>query len=93
LPANAKDALDGGGRTRSTGEVGNSFIQQLSTLVTHRDFSSARIAPTCKRLFTESAYFLQSAEALPDLKAKDLRVNTERGPVAPISSHGRPTGC
>ena len=70
------------------GEVGISFIQQLSTLGIHRDFPSARVASTYKHLFTENAYFLQSAEVLPDLKtSKNLRVNTETGLVAPISSH------
>jgi putative salt-induced outer membrane protein YdiY len=65
-----------------------SFIQQLSTLGVHRDFPSARVASTYRHLFTRTAYFLQSAELLPDLKtSKNLRVNTETGLVAPISSH------
>jgi putative salt-induced outer membrane protein YdiY len=80
LLAQPKNVLDG--------EVGISFIQQLSTLGTHDDFPSARIASTYKHLFTQSAYFLQSVELLPDLQTSDnLRFNTETGLVAPISSH------
>lgn len=80
LLANPSDVLDG--------EAGISFIQQLSTVGTHRDFPSARISSTYKHLFTETAYFLQSVELLPDLKtSKNLRLNTETGLVAPISSH------
>lgn len=70
------------------GEAGISFIQQLSTEGAHDDFPSARIASTYKHLFTETAYFLQSVELLPDLEtSKNLRLNTETGLVAPISAH------
>lgn len=70
------------------GEAGISFIQQLSTDGVHSDFPSARLASTYKHLFTETAYFLQSVELLPDLEtSKNLRFNTETGLVAPISSH------
>jgi putative salt-induced outer membrane protein YdiY len=70
------------------GEAGISFIQQLSTDGVHDDFPSARLASTYKHLFTETAYFLQSVELLPDLEtSKNLRFNTETGLVAPISSH------
>jgi putative salt-induced outer membrane protein YdiY len=70
------------------GEAGISLIQQLSIDGVHDDFPSARIASTYKHLFTESAYFLQSVELLPDLeRSKNLRLNTETGLVAPISSH------
>ncbi|HET7553102.1 MAG TPA: DUF481 domain-containing protein [Gemmatimonadaceae bacterium] len=80
LVAQSKNTLDG--------EAGISFIQQLSTDGVHDDFPSARIASTYKHLFTETAYFLQSAEVLPDLeRSKNLRLNTETALVAPISSH------
>lgn len=80
LLTHSSDVLDG--------EVGISFIQQLSTLGIHDDFPSARVSSTYKHLFTKTAYFLQSVEVLPDLEAsKNLRVNTETGLVAPISSH------
>jgi putative salt-induced outer membrane protein YdiY len=70
------------------GEAGISFVQQLSTDGVHDDFPSARLASTYKHLFTETAYFLQSVELLPDLEtSKNLRFNTETGLVAPISSH------
>lgn len=69
-------------------EAGISFIQQLSTDDVHNDFPSARVASTYKHLFTATAYFMQSAELLPDLQtSKNLRVNTETALVAPISSH------
>jgi putative salt-induced outer membrane protein YdiY len=78
--AQPKNTLDG--------EAGISFIQQRSTEGVHEDFPSARIASTYKRLFTKTAYFLQSVELLPDLEtSKNLRLNTETGLVAPISSH------
>lgn len=75
-------------RNTLDGEAGISFIQQLSTEGVHDDFPSARLASTYKHLFTETAYFLQSVELLPDLgTSKNLRLNTETGLVAPISSH------
>jgi len=80
LLAQPKNVLDG--------EVGISFVQQLSTLGVHDDFPSARVASMYKHLFTQNAYFLQSVELLPDLQtSKNLRFNTETGLVAPISSH------
>jgi len=80
LLAQPKNVLDG--------EAGISLVQQLSTTGVHNDFPSARIASTYKHLFTQSAYFLQSVELLPDLEtSKNLRLNTETGLVAPLSSH------
>lgn len=80
LLARKKNTLDG--------EAGISLVQQLSTEGVHDDFPSARIASTYKHLFTETAYFLQSVELLPDLEtSKNLRLNTETGLVAPLSSH------
>jgi putative salt-induced outer membrane protein len=68
-------------------EVGLELTQQRSTLDVDNDFTAARTAGAYRHNFTETAYFLQNVEVLPDLKqSDDLRINTETGIVAPLSN-------
>ena len=67
-------------------EGGLAFTQQHSTLGVDDNFTSARSAGMYQHNFTETAYFLQTVEVLPNLEtSEDLRMNTETGFVAPIS--------
>jgi putative salt-induced outer membrane protein len=68
-------------------EAGGSVTQQRSTDGVVNDFPAARAAFAYRRLFSESSYFLQTVEAIPNFKdTDDFRVNTESSVVAPISS-------
>ena len=67
-------------------EGGLSFTQQRSILDVTDNFVAARAAALYKHLFTKSAYFQQTFEALENLQeTRDLRVNAESALVAPLS--------
>ena len=75
-----------GERDKLEFEAGVAFTQQRSTLDVEDKFTSARAAGTFKHGFTESAYFQQLVEVLPNLEeTDDLRINTETALVAPLS--------
>lgn len=67
-------------------EGGASFNQQRSTTGLDESFVAARAAAAYKHLFTETAFFQQLVEVLPNLElSDDLRINTETSLVAPLS--------
>ena len=69
-------------------EGGFQVTQQRNLDGTNDRFNSLRGATSWKHAFREGAYFLQSAEFLPNLdESKDLLVNSETAVVAPLSSH------
>jgi putative salt-induced outer membrane protein len=69
-------------------EAGFQLTQQQDLDGVDERFKSLRGATSWKRTFRPNAYFLQTAEVLPNLdESKDLRVNTETALVAPLSSH------
>lgn len=68
-------------------EAGVALNQQRSTLDLTDNFIAARGGAAFRHRFTETAYFEQLAEFLPNLEnGDDLRINTETSLVAPISS-------
>ncbi len=68
-------------------EAGASVTQQRSTAGVVQDFPAARAAFAYRHLFSETSYFLQTLEAIPNFKdTEDFRVNTESAVVAPISA-------
>lgn len=68
-------------------EGGASVTQQISVDGEQINFPSARAAGVWRHFFTESSYFRQSVEFLPNLRnQEDWRVNSESSLVAPISS-------
>lgn len=69
-------------------EAGFQVTQQRNLDGTNDTFNSLRGATSWKHAFGRGAYFLQSAEILPNLdNSKDLLVNSETAVVAPLSSH------
>jgi putative salt-induced outer membrane protein len=73
-------------RTHLSIEMGAAFNQQRDLQDVNNAFVAARSAADFKQNFTESAYFQQKVELLPNLKqGEDLRVNSESALVAPLS--------
>jgi putative salt-induced outer membrane protein YdiY len=69
-------------------EAGYQRTQERSVDGLHDSFSSLRAATSYKHAFTKAAYFLQTAEFLPNLDdSKDLRINSETALAAPLSTH------
>jgi putative salt-induced outer membrane protein len=67
-------------------ETGGSLTQQKGTDGTSDNFPAARGAVWYKHAFTAAAFFLQTVEAIPNLKTStDWRLNTESAVVAPLS--------
>ena len=67
-------------------EGGVSFFQERSTASVNTSYSAGRSGVRYKHLFSPAAYFLQLAEALPNLEDfGTIRVNTESALVAPLS--------
>lgn len=68
-------------------EGGGSVTQQVGTDGIQESFPAARGAMSWRHSFTPAAYFLQTAEWIPNLKeTEDWRVNTESSLVAPLSA-------
>lgn len=68
-------------------EGGFELTQQNNLDGTNDSFSSLRAASTWKHLFSETAYFFQGIEFLPNLdESEDYRINSETSVVAPLSS-------
>ncbi|HEX6644627.1 MAG TPA: DUF481 domain-containing protein [Gemmatimonadales bacterium] len=73
-------------RTELSIEMGAAFNQQRDLQDVDDSFVAARTAGEFKQKFTESAYFEQKVELLPNLEiGEDLRVNSESSVVAPLS--------
>ncbi len=67
-------------------ETGASLTQQLGVDGVPNNFPAARGALLYKRILSESAYFLQTVEAIPNLEVtEDYRLNSESALVAPLS--------
>lgn len=67
-------------------ETGASLTQQLGVDGVQNDFPAARVAAWYKRMFSASAFFLQTLETVPNLEVTDdYRINSESALVAPLS--------
>lgn len=67
-------------------DAGASLTQQLGVDGVQNNFPAARTAAWYKRSFGPNAFFLQTAEVIPNLDVtEDYRINTESALVAPLS--------
>lgn len=64
------------------------YAAEGGSLRTSNNYSAGRAAANYKHSFTETSYFQQTVEYLPDLETSSAyRLNSESSVVAPISTH------